>query len=110
MGAAFAQVGFQRLDGGAAQRDDALLVALAAHLHAAQIEGQIAGGVIQGIGGVLYYGLNQLSGVDFDALEPSFDAIMTCVEIMPDPRNPSVIRTVRGGGYLFSPTPVKTSE
>ena len=44
MGPSLAQINLQRLDGGAAERDDALLVALAAHLHTAQVERQVAGG------------------------------------------------------------------
>ena len=44
VGPSLAQINLQCLDGGAAERDDALLVALATHLHAAQVERQIAGG------------------------------------------------------------------
>ncbi len=47
---ALAQILFQSRERGAAQRHDALLVALAAHLHAAQIESQIAGGEIRHLG------------------------------------------------------------
>ena len=43
MRAAFGDVRFKRFDGGPPQRNDALLVALAAHLHAAQVERQVAG-------------------------------------------------------------------
>ena len=43
MRAAFGKIGFQRFDGRAAQRNDALLVAFAAHLHPAQVERQVAG-------------------------------------------------------------------
>ena len=37
------EIDFQRLDCGAAQRNNALFIALAAHLHAAHVEREIAG-------------------------------------------------------------------
>ena len=43
VGAPFGQIGFERFERGSPQGHDALLVALAAHLHTACIESQVAG-------------------------------------------------------------------
>ena len=45
-----------------------------------------------GIIGVLAVGIHRLAGVSFGDLEPLLDEMLTCVEIMPTPGRPDIIR------------------
>ena len=45
-----------------------------------------------GIIGVLAVGIHRLAGVSFGDLEPLLDEMLTCVEIVPTPGRPDVIR------------------
>jgi hypothetical protein len=47
-----------------------------------------------GIIGVLAVGIHRLAGVSFADLEPLLDELLTCVEIMPTPARPDVIRAL----------------
>jgi hypothetical protein len=47
-----------------------------------------------GIIGVLAVGIHRLAGVSFADLEPLLDEMLTCVEIMPTPARPDVIRAL----------------
>jgi hypothetical protein len=45
-----------------------------------------------GIIGVLAVGVHRLAGVSFADLEPLLDEMLTCVQIMPTPERPDIIR------------------
>jgi hypothetical protein len=45
-----------------------------------------------GIIGVLAVGVHRLAGVSFGDLEPLLDEMLTCVEVMPTPGRPDIIR------------------
>jgi hypothetical protein len=45
-----------------------------------------------GIIGVLAVGIHRLAGVSFGDLEPLLDEMLTCVEIMPTPGRPDIVR------------------
>ncbi|CCE07598.1 conserved hypothetical protein [Bradyrhizobium sp. STM 3843] len=45
-----------------------------------------------GIIGVLAVGVHRLAGVSFTDLEPLLDEMLTCVQIMPTPERPDIIR------------------
>lgn len=47
-----------------------------------------------GLEGLAYFGLRSFLAVEFDDAEPLLDEMMQCVQIVPDPRNPSVLRPV----------------
>ena len=45
-----------------------------------------------GIIGVLAVGVHRLAGASFGDLEPLLDEMLTCIEIMPTPERPDIIR------------------
>jgi hypothetical protein len=45
-----------------------------------------------GIIGVLAVGIHRLAGASFADLEPLLDEMLTCVEVMPTPERPDIIR------------------
>jgi hypothetical protein len=47
-----------------------------------------------GIIGVLAVGIHRLAGVSFADLEPLLDEMLTCVQVMPTPERPDVIRAL----------------
>ena len=55
-----------------------------------------------GIIGVLAVGIHRLAGVSFGDLEPLLDEMLTCVEIMPTPGRPDVIRKLTAGRHRGS--------
>lgn len=47
-----------------------------------------------GVAGIFMIGFKALMRMDFELLEPLLDEMMTCVQIMPDPRVPQVVRAL----------------
>jgi hypothetical protein len=47
-----------------------------------------------GIIGMLAVGIHRLAGASFADLEPLLDEMLTCVQIMPTPERPDVIRAL----------------
>jgi hypothetical protein len=45
-----------------------------------------------GIAGLAVAGFNAMQGVDYQELRVLLDEMMTCVQVMPDPQNASVVR------------------
>ena len=50
-----------------------------------------------GMAGLVQLGLRSLSGLKWEAAEPLLSEMLTCVQIMPDPGVPSVVRNVIDG-------------
>lgn len=47
-----------------------------------------------GLAGIAVVGLKGLSGAQFNELEPLLDELMTCVQVVPEPKRPEVRRPV----------------
>jgi hypothetical protein len=47
-----------------------------------------------GIIGILAVGIHRLAGVSFADLEPLLDEMLTCVQVMPTPERPEIIRAL----------------
>lgn len=47
-----------------------------------------------GMMGLSYYGLRAFMAMDFDDAEPLIAEMMDCVQIVPDPRHPEIVRPV----------------
>lgn len=48
--------------------------------------------VSAGMAGLAVWGLESLTGVEYNELEPLLDEMMTCVQIVPTPSRPEVVR------------------
>lgn len=47
-----------------------------------------------GLAGIAAMGLRAVGGMQFDLLEPLMDEMFTCVQIIPDPSKPQVVRAL----------------
>lgn len=51
-----------------------------------------------GAAGLVVIGYNALAGASYDDLEPLMDEMWACVQVMPDPARPAVLRPMNGDG------------
>jgi hypothetical protein len=61
----------------------------------------------QGLAGLASIGVAALQKVPFDAAKPLFDAMMKCVEFVPDSTKPNVTRALFGGDIEEVSTRIK---
>ncbi len=73
--------------------------ALRAYLAIASSGGEVPVNVEDlGFAGLAVLGLRTFSNVSFFDVEPLLDEMLTCVQVMPEPSNPAILRPMNGEG------------